>query len=74
MNKYAQFLSTNSKQREKISVGCTSSGSMSKTKILYITGHLDGTINFWDASCPLLLLILSLKQQVLLSFMFVLLR
>ncbi|TVU14871.1 hypothetical protein EJB05_38367 [Eragrostis curvula] len=26
-----------------------------KTQNLYITGHLDGTINFWDASCPLLL-------------------
>ncbi|XP_078162449.1 transducin/WD40 repeat-like superfamily protein [Carex rostrata] len=62
-NKYPQFLSTNAKQRETINVGCTSSGNLSKTKSLYITGHLDGTINFWDASCPLLVLILSLKQQ-----------
>ncbi|KAK6922499.1 Lethal giant larvae (Lgl)-like, C-terminal domain [Dillenia turbinata] len=30
---------------------------------LYITGHSDGAINFWDASSPCLLPIFSLKQQ-----------
>ncbi|KAJ4746628.1 Transducin/WD40 repeat-like superfamily protein [Rhynchospora pubera] len=60
--KYPQFLSTNAKERDS-HVGCTSMGNLWKTKSLYITGHLDGTINFWDASCPLLLLIFSLKQQ-----------
>ncbi|KAJ1272307.1 hypothetical protein BS78_06G192200 [Paspalum vaginatum] len=34
-----------------------------KTRNLYITGHLDGTISFWDASCPLLLQIFMIKQQ-----------
>ncbi|KAK1305313.1 hypothetical protein QJS10_CPB11g02158 [Acorus calamus] len=34
-----------------------------RTKNLYITGHSNGDINFWDASCPFLLLILSIKQQ-----------
>ncbi|XP_062185460.1 uncharacterized protein LOC133889038 [Phragmites australis] len=34
-----------------------------KTRNLYITGHVDGTINFWDASCPLFLQIFTIKQQ-----------
>lgn len=34
-----------------------------KVKNLYITGHNDGALNFWDLSCPLLVPILSLKQQ-----------
>ncbi|CAN1824814.1 hypothetical protein LINPERHAP1_LOCUS30914 [Linum perenne] len=34
-----------------------------KIKNVYITGHKDGAINFWDVSCPLPVPILSLKQQ-----------
>ncbi|XP_007046503.2 PREDICTED: uncharacterized protein LOC18610648 isoform X2 [Theobroma cacao] len=34
-----------------------------KVKKLYITGHSDGAINFWDLSCPFPIPILSLKQQ-----------
>ncbi|XP_074275401.1 uncharacterized protein LOC141599307 isoform X2 [Silene latifolia] len=34
----------------------------SKIKNLYITGHSDGTINFWDVSCSLLVPLLSLTQ------------
>ncbi|XP_019172350.1 PREDICTED: uncharacterized protein LOC109167711 [Ipomoea nil] len=48
--------------------GGTSSNSAcsvkcSKAKNLYITGHSNGAINFWDVSCPLLLPIVSLTQQ-----------
>ncbi|EEF40708.1 conserved hypothetical protein [Ricinus communis] len=35
----------------------------SKIKNLYISGHSDGAINFWDASCPIFIPLLSLKQQ-----------
>ncbi|KAK9285876.1 hypothetical protein L1049_025077 [Liquidambar formosana] len=35
----------------------------SKIKNLYITGHSNGAINFWDVSCSFLLPLLSLKQQ-----------
>ncbi|KAK9670711.1 hypothetical protein RND81_13G219800 [Saponaria officinalis] len=35
----------------------------SNIKNLYITGHSDGTINFWDATCSLLIPLLSLTQQ-----------
>uniref|UniRef100_A0A0E0PCQ3 Lethal giant larvae (Lgl)-like C-terminal domain-containing protein n=1 Tax=Oryza rufipogon TaxID=4529 RepID=A0A0E0PCQ3_ORYRU len=41
----------------------TSSADIHKTRNLYVTGHLDGTIRFWDASCPLLLQNLMIKQQ-----------
>ncbi|KAL6652218.1 hypothetical protein ACP70R_011143 [Stipagrostis hirtigluma subsp. patula] len=41
----------------------TSSTNIHKTQNLYITGHLNGTISFWDASCPLLLQIFSIKPQ-----------
>uniref|UniRef100_A0A0D9W898 Lethal giant larvae (Lgl)-like C-terminal domain-containing protein n=1 Tax=Leersia perrieri TaxID=77586 RepID=A0A0D9W898_9ORYZ len=41
----------------------TGSADIRKTRNLYITGHLDGTISFWDASCPLLLQIFMIKQQ-----------
>lgn len=34
-----------------------------KIQNLYITGHNNGVINFWDVSCPLLLPLVSLKQQ-----------
>ncbi|XP_057420453.1 uncharacterized protein LOC130714562 isoform X2 [Lotus japonicus] len=35
----------------------------SKVQNLYITGHNNGAINFWDASCPFFTPILQLKQQ-----------
>ncbi|XP_021867534.2 uncharacterized protein [Spinacia oleracea] len=35
----------------------------SKITNLYITGHSDGTIKFWDVTCPLLIPLLSLTQQ-----------
>nr|GLL19079.1 uncharacterized protein LOC109167711 [Ipomoea trifida] len=49
--------------------GGTSSNSVrsvecSKAKNLYVTGHSNGAINFWDVSCPLLLPIVSLTQQI----------
>ncbi|KAJ4962540.1 hypothetical protein NE237_022479 [Protea cynaroides] len=34
-----------------------------KIKNLYITGHSNGAINFWDVSCPLFLPISSITQQ-----------
>ncbi|GLT82525.1 hypothetical protein SLE2022_008890 [Rubroshorea leprosula] len=35
----------------------------SEIKNLYITGHSDGAIHFWDLSCPFPIPVLSLKQQ-----------
>lgn len=42
----------------------TTFAPFSKAKNLLITGHSSGAINFWDASCPLLLPIASINQQV----------
>ncbi|KAJ0097649.1 hypothetical protein Patl1_29274 [Pistacia atlantica] len=39
------------------------SHGFAKVKNLFITGHSDGAINFWDISCPIFIPILSIKQQ-----------
>ncbi|KHN41818.1 Syntaxin-binding protein 5-like [Glycine soja] len=36
----------------------------SNIRNMYITGHSNGAINFWDATCPFFTPILQLKQQV----------
>ncbi|XP_024991055.1 uncharacterized protein LOC112525245 [Cynara cardunculus var. scolymus] len=41
----------------------TTFSSFSNFKNIYITGHSNGAINFWDASSPLLLPIVSFNQQ-----------
>lgn len=41
----------------------TQFSGFSKSKNLYITGHNNGAINFWDASCPVMLPIASVVQQ-----------
>ncbi|KAG5530010.1 hypothetical protein RHGRI_030393 [Rhododendron griersonianum] len=41
----------------------TQFSGFSKSKNLYITGHNNGAINFWDASCPAMLPIASVVQQ-----------
>nr|GMC62540.1 uncharacterized protein LOC109167710 isoform X1 [Ipomoea batatas] len=51
------------KQKDGTISNSGSSAEFSKAKNLYITGHSNGAINFWDVSCPLLLPIVSLTQQ-----------
>lgn len=41
---------------------------LTRAKNLFITGHDNGTINFWDASCPLFLHVASITQQVMKKF------
>lgn len=55
------LLSFEAKQKD----GSSSTGfsSFSNFKNIYITGHSNGAINFWDASSPLMVPILSLNQQ-----------
>ncbi|XP_075486703.1 uncharacterized protein LOC142526274 isoform X1 [Primulina tabacum] len=36
---------------------------LTRDKNLFITGHDNGTINFWDASCPLFIQVASITQQ-----------
>ncbi|KAL4577786.1 hypothetical protein LXL04_013900 [Taraxacum kok-saghyz] len=48
------------KQKDGSSTGFT---SFSNFKNIYITGHSNGGINFWDASSPLLIPFVSFNQQ-----------
>ncbi|VAH35190.1 unnamed protein product [Triticum turgidum subsp. durum] len=57
-SKYPWLLSM--KDKGQISASLS---NIHKTRNLCITGHMDGTISFWDASCPLLLQIFMIKQQ-----------
>nr|GMC57331.1 Guanine nucleotide-binding protein, beta subunit [Ipomoea batatas]GMC63937.1 Guanine nucleotide-binding protein, beta subunit [Ipomoea batatas] len=52
------------KQKDGTISNSGSSAEFSKAKNLYITGHSNGAINFWDVSCPLMLPIVSLTQQI----------
>lgn len=51
------------RQKEGSNSNSTNFSSFSTARNLYITGHNNGAINFWDASCPLLLPVASLTQQ-----------
>lgn len=58
------LLPSETKQKDGGHLNSALFSGFSKVKNLYITGHSDGATNFWDISCPFLLPILSLKQQV----------
>ncbi|PRQ47203.1 putative transcription factor WD40-like family [Rosa chinensis] len=57
------LLSFETKPKDGSHLNAARFSGFSKVKNLYITGHGDGGINFWDLSSPLLVPILSLKQQ-----------
>lgn len=50
--------------KQKDGSSSTGFSSFSNFKNIYITGHSNGAINFWDASSPLLIPIVSFNQQV----------
>ncbi|KAG0472704.1 hypothetical protein HPP92_014561 [Vanilla planifolia] len=60
-NKFPHFLSVDRKEN-MVPVSARFEG-FAKIKRFYITGHQDGAINFWDASFPLFVLMLSIKPQ-----------
>lgn len=62
---FPSLFSVDSKDKAVNRMNSAHLSGFTKVKNLYITGHSNGVINFWDASCPLLFLILSVKQQVL---------
>ncbi|XP_023767381.1 uncharacterized protein LOC111915982 isoform X1 [Lactuca sativa] len=63
--KIPSLFSFESKQKDGSSSSSSTSGftSFSNFKNIYITGHSNGGINFWDASSPLLIPIVSFNQQ-----------
>ncbi|KAL3527301.1 hypothetical protein ACH5RR_011957 [Cinchona calisaya] len=50
-------------QKDGTSSHSTQFRGLSKAKNLYIMGHDNGAIKFWDVSCPLMRPVLSLAQQ-----------
>ncbi|XP_060675169.1 uncharacterized protein LOC107424288 [Ziziphus jujuba] len=57
------LLSMETKLKDGSNPNITHFNGFSKVKNLYITGHSNGAISFWDVSSPILIPILSLKQQ-----------
>ncbi|KAK7252631.1 hypothetical protein RIF29_36717 [Crotalaria pallida] len=49
--------------KDGININSANFTGFSNVKNLYITGHSNGAITFWDASCPLFTPVLQLKQQ-----------
>ncbi|KAG4380145.1 hypothetical protein GLYMA_16G116200v4 [Glycine max] len=60
---YPLFVPVETNQKDEISLSSAKFTGFSKVQNLYITGHSNGAINFWDASCPIFTPILQLKQQ-----------
>ncbi|RDY02840.1 Syntaxin-binding protein 5, partial [Mucuna pruriens] len=60
---YPLFVPVETNQKDGISLSSAKFTGFSKVQNLYITGHSNGTITFWDASCPIFTPILQLKQQ-----------
>ncbi|KAF5735885.1 hypothetical protein HS088_TW14G00014 [Tripterygium wilfordii] len=57
------LLPLETKQKDEAYLKSVQFSGFPRVKNLYITGHNDGAINFWDASYPFFYPILSLKQQ-----------
>ncbi|CAL9101764.1 unnamed protein product [Musa acuminata var. zebrina] len=62
-NKYSSLFSINMKEKDGSRRSSAHFSGFLKAKNLLVTGHVDGAINFWDASCPLLFPLLSIEQQ-----------
>ncbi|KAJ1413328.1 WD40/YVTN repeat-like-containing domain superfamily [Sesbania bispinosa] len=60
---YPLFVPVETNQKDGVSLSSAKFTGFSKVQNLYITGHSNGAINFWDASCPFFTPILQLKQQ-----------
>ncbi|CAJ1942207.1 unnamed protein product [Sphenostylis stenocarpa] len=60
---YPLFVPVETNQKDGISLSSAKFTGFSKVQNLYITGHSNGAITIWDASCPNFIPILQLKQQ-----------
>ncbi|KAK7360314.1 hypothetical protein VNO77_02298 [Canavalia gladiata] len=60
---YLLFVPVETNQKDGISLSSAKFTGFSKVPNLYITGHSNGAVTFWDASCPFFTPILQLKQQ-----------
>ncbi|KAK7262765.1 hypothetical protein RJT34_30345 [Clitoria ternatea] len=60
---YPLFVPSETNQKDGNSLSSAKFTGFSKVQNLYITGHGNGAVTFWDASCPFFTPILQLKQQ-----------
>ncbi|XP_047178116.1 uncharacterized protein LOC124845114 [Vigna umbellata] len=60
---YPLFVPVETNQKDGISLSSAKFTGFSKVQNLYITGHSNGAVTLWDASCPIFTPILQLKQQ-----------
>ncbi|KAL5099676.1 hypothetical protein RYX36_004003, partial [Vicia faba] len=63
LKNYPELFSIETNHRDGISQSSANFSGFSNIKNLYITGHKNGAITFWDASCPLFIPVLQLNQQ-----------
>ncbi|XP_054775821.1 uncharacterized protein LOC129284382 [Prosopis cineraria] len=63
LRNYPPLMPVETKHKDGAILNSSNFTGFSKVKNLYITGHSDGAITFWDASCPFFIPILQLKQQ-----------
>ncbi|KAK2427188.1 Transducin/WD40 repeat superfamily protein [Trifolium repens] len=63
LKNYPQLITIETNQKEGINLSSANFSRFSNIKNLYITGHHNGAITFWDASCPFFIPVLQLKQQ-----------
>lgn len=62
---YPQLIPVETNHKDGINLSSAKFTGFSNIKNLYITGHHDGAITFWDASCPFFIPVLQLRQQVM---------
>ncbi|RYQ81230.1 hypothetical protein Ahy_Scaffold1g107211 [Arachis hypogaea] len=60
---YPPLIPIEASYKDGINLSSANFNGFSSVKNLYITGHSNGAITFWDASCPYFTPILQLKQQ-----------
>ncbi|XP_024641061.1 uncharacterized protein [Medicago truncatula] len=60
---YPQLIPIETNHKDGLNLSSANFTGFSNIKNLYITGHHNGAITFWDASCPFFIPVLQLKQQ-----------
>ncbi|XP_045813629.1 uncharacterized protein LOC123907410 [Trifolium pratense] len=63
LRNYPQLITIETNHKDGINLSSANFSGFSNIKNLYITGHHNGAITFWDASCPFFIPVLQLKQQ-----------
>ncbi|XP_027193278.2 uncharacterized protein [Cicer arietinum] len=63
LKNYPRLIPMETNQKDGINLSSANFSGFSNIKNLYITGHHNGAITFWDASCPFFIPVFQLKQQ-----------